>query len=115
MISPNDVHLDLGLSPKERIMMEMPGIVHSSYGLENHGLRDLQAIYWNLSTSALYEETVRRREGRIAHLGPMVVRTGQHTGRSPNDKYIVEEPSSKSKIWWGKVNHPISPDKFDAL
>ncbi|HLY28660.1 MAG TPA: phosphoenolpyruvate carboxykinase [Aggregatilineales bacterium] len=95
--------------------MEMPGIVHSTYGLENHGLRDLEAVYWNLSTSALYEETIRRREARIAHLGPLVVRTGQHTGRSPNDKFIVEEPYSQPKIWWGKVNQPMSMDQFDAL
>src|SRR5579859_2593064 len=100
---------------EERIIMEMPGIVHSSHGLENHGLRDLEAVYWNLSTSALYEETIRRREARIAHLGPLVVRTGQHTGRSPNDKFIVEEPYSQPKIWWGKVNQPMSMDQFDAL
>jgi phosphoenolpyruvate carboxykinase (ATP) len=96
-------------------IMEMPGNVRSSFGLENHGLRDLNAVYWNLSTALLYEETLRRREGRVAHLGPLVVRTGQHTGRSPNDKFIVEEPSSKDKVWWGKVNKPMSPEKFDLL
>ncbi len=95
--------------------MEMPGVVHSLYGLEHHGLHGLEAVYWNLSTSALYEEAIRRHEGRIAHLGPLVVSTGQHTGRSPNDKFIVEEPSSQAKIWWGKVNQPISADKFDGL
>src|SRR5579863_7197058 len=95
--------------------MEIPGIVHSSYRLENHGLRNPSAVYWNLSTAALYEEAIQRREGHIAHLGPLVVRTGEHTGRSPNDKFIVEEPSSQAKIWWGKVNQPLSVDKFDAL
>src|SRR5437868_2386508 len=95
--------------------MEMPGNIHSSYGLENHGLRDLNAVYWNLSTASLYEAVINRREGRLAHLGPLVVRTGQHTGRSPNDKFIVEEPSSKDKIWWGKVNRPMSPEKFNVL
>jgi phosphoenolpyruvate carboxykinase (ATP) len=95
--------------------MERPGNVHSSYGLENHGLRDLNAVYWNLSTPSLYEEVIGRHEGRIAHLGPLAVRTGQFTGRAPNDKFIVEEPSSKDKIWWGKVNRPMSPAKFDVL
>jgi phosphoenolpyruvate carboxykinase (ATP) len=95
--------------------MQMPGNIHSSHGLENHGLQDLNAVYWNLSTSSLYEEAIRRREGRVAHLGPLAVRTGQHTGRSPNDKFIVVEPSSQSKIWWGKVNQPMRPEKFDAL
>ncbi|MCJ7752639.1 MAG: phosphoenolpyruvate carboxykinase (ATP), partial [Armatimonadetes bacterium] len=51
-------------------------------------------VYWTLNTPALYERIVRRREGLVAHLGPVVVRTGDHTGRSPNDKLIVREPSS---------------------
>src|ERR1051326_4911305 len=87
-------------------IMEMQGNVHSAYGLEQHGIRNVNAIYWNLSTSLLYEEAIRRREGRIAHLGPLVVRTGEHTGRSPNDKFIVNEPGSADKVGWGKVNKP---------
>lgn len=51
----------------------------------------------------------------MSHLGPLVVRTGQHTGRSPNDKFTVQEPSSAENIWWGKVNRPFDPDRFDAL
>ncbi|MEE9187190.1 MAG: phosphoenolpyruvate carboxykinase (ATP), partial [Bacteroidota bacterium] len=64
------------------------------YGLDNHGIRDADLISWNLSTPALYEQVVQRREGIVAHMGPLVVRTGHHTGRSPNDKFIVREPSS---------------------
>src|SRR5215216_6632628 len=100
---------------KERIIMQMPGNVHSSYGLENHGLQDLNAVYWNLSTASLYEAALQRREGRIAHLGPLVVRTGQHTGRVPNDKFIVREPSSEGKIWWGEVNRPIEQEQYEAI
>ncbi len=66
-------------------------------------------VYWNLSVPALYEEAVRRREGLISAEGPLVCRTGQHTGRSPNDKFIVREPSSADKVWWSKVNRPIEP------
>jgi len=88
---------------------------HSAYGLDQHGITNTNAIYWNLSTAALYEEVVRRREGSISHLGPLVVRTGQHTGRSPNDKFIVEEPTSTDHIGWGKVNRPMSPEKFQVL
>ena len=51
----------------------------------------------------------------MAHLGPLVVRTGQFTGRSPNDKFIVEEPSSRDKIWWGDVNSPIDEERFQEL
>ncbi|MBN1964347.1 MAG: phosphoenolpyruvate carboxykinase (ATP), partial [Anaerolineae bacterium] len=49
------------------------------------------------------------------HLGPLVVRTGDHTGRSPNDKFTVREPSSEDKIWWGPVNQECSEDTFDTM
>ena len=52
-------------------------------------------LYWNLSEPVLYEEAVRRREGSLAAGGPLVCRTGPHTGRSPNDKFFVKEPSSE--------------------
>ncbi len=80
------------------------------YGLTNTG-----QVSWNLPTPALYEEIIRNREGFVGHLGPIVVRTGHHTGRSPKDKFIVDEPSSHDKIWWGKENRPFSPQQFDAL
>lgn len=87
----------------------------SKIGLEAHGITNVNDVYWNLPTSALYEEAIRRREGIIAHLGPLVVRTGHHTGRSPNDKFTVHEPSSADHIWWGKVNRPFDADRFDDL
>lgn len=83
--------------------------------LEKIGIRNLSQVSYNCSTPALYETTMRRREGMIAHLGPLVVRTGQHTGRSPNDKFIVEEETSKDNIWWGKVNRPISEEHFTGI
>ncbi|MFQ5709542.1 MAG: phosphoenolpyruvate carboxykinase [bacterium] len=83
--------------------------------LESHGIKNINNAYWNLSTSALYEHAIRRREGLVAHLGPLVVRTGHHTGRSPNDKFIVQEPTSEKNIWWGQVNRPFEPKKFEQL
>ncbi|MFK5970940.1 MAG: phosphoenolpyruvate carboxykinase [Candidatus Marithrix sp.] len=88
---------------------------HSSYGLENHGLSNLNDIYWNLNTPALYEHALKNNEGILSHLGPLVVRTGHHTGRSANDKFTVQEDSTKDDIWWGKINRPISSEKFDEL
>lgn len=88
---------------------------HSQYGLEHHGISNLSAVHWNLPTPALYEHVVRRQEGLISHLGPIVVSTGHHTGRSPNDKFIVREPSSEGKTWWGKANQPFDRDKFEGL
>ena len=69
----------------------------------------------NLSTAELVEDAVRAGEGLIAAEGPLVVRTGTHTGRSPEDKFIVDEPSSHDKIWWGAVNRPITPAHYDRL
>jgi phosphoenolpyruvate carboxykinase (ATP) len=82
--------------------------------LEREGIRT-ERVRWNLSTPALYEEAVRRQEGIIAAEGPLVCRTGQHTGRSPNDKFVVREPANESDVAWGKVNRPISVAEFDAL
>lgn len=92
----------------------MPG-TPSKYGLENHGLTGFKAIHWNLTTEALYEEAVKRGEGQIAKMGPIVVNTAPHTGRSPSDKYVVRENSSADKVWWGTVNQPMEAEKFAGL
>ncbi len=83
--------------------------------LESLGIRNVNTVWWNLNTPALYEHAIQRHEALLAHLGPLVVRTGQFTGRSPNDKYVVREPSSEDKIWWGKVNQPIEEDRYLSL
>jgi len=83
--------------------------------LEKHGIKNVSNIYRNLTTPVLYEHAIRREEGHLSHLGPFVVSTGQHTGRAPNDKFIVKEPSSEENIWWGKVNVSFDKDKFENL
>jgi phosphoenolpyruvate carboxykinase (ATP) len=84
-------------------------------GLEEYGIRTSRPIHWNLGTAALYEHAIRRQEGELAIDGPLVCRTGAHTGRSPNDKFVVKEPSSEGHVAWGKVNRPIEQAHFDAL
>jgi phosphoenolpyruvate carboxykinase (ATP) len=96
-------------------MQEYSAYPHSGMGLESHSLSNLKNIYWNLSTPALYEQALKRNEAILAHLGPLVVRTGQFTGRSPKDKFIVDEPSTRDTIWWGEVNRPFPAEKFDEL
>ena len=83
--------------------------------LQEHGLTNVGDIFWNLSTPALYEQIVQRREGKVAHLGPLVVRTGSYTGRSPDDKFIVREKSSEGQIWWGPQNQAFDPERFNHL
>lgn len=87
----------------------------SDYGLDNHGIGNLRMSYWNLPTEALYEEIAFRSEAKITQHGPVVANTGKHTARSASDKYIVKEPSTDDKIWWGQYNKPFSSEKFDAL
>lgn len=89
--------------------------LRSDYGLENHGLTNLNIVYWNLPTEALYEEITFRGEGKITHLGPVVVTSGKHTARAPNDKFIVREATTENHIWWGEYNRPYASEKFDEL
>ena len=67
------------------------GLNPSTFGLEQHGIRNINIAYWNLGTAQLLEHAVQRREGVFAAGGSFVVRTGQFTGRSPKDKFIVRD------------------------
>jgi phosphoenolpyruvate carboxykinase (ATP) len=91
------------------------GRTPSRNGLALHGLSTDADAYWNLTAAELYEHAVRRGEGRIAADGALVTETGEHTGRSPNDRFVVEDSVSRDAVWWGSVNRPISQEHFDAL
>ena len=82
--------------------------------LARHGLKNLKTVNWNLSAPALYEEAVRRGEGQVAANGPLVVKTGVHTGRSASDKFTVRDGETENTIWWDN-NKAMSPAHFDAL
>lgn len=95
--------------------MQIKGIP-SQFGIENHGLHNLKTVYWNLFPPELVEQFVRRNEGELGGQGAVVVYTGQHTGRSPNDKFVVRHADgTDNDIWWGKTNQPISPEKFENV
>ncbi len=95
--------------------MRNEGTGVSSHGVEDLGITDAGTIYWNLPPAALYEHAVRRGEALIAAEGPLAATTGKHTGRSPNDKFLVREPGTEGDIWWGEVNRPLEPERFDRL
>ncbi|HTU01823.1 MAG TPA: phosphoenolpyruvate carboxykinase (ATP) [Candidatus Sulfotelmatobacter sp.] len=95
--------------------MQAQGVNPSRYGLDRHGIQNINQAYWNLGTAALVENAIRRREGLLAAGGALAVRTGQYTGRSPQDKFIVRDPSTQDRVWWGDVNRPFEPARFDAL
>jgi len=89
--------------------------IHSAYGIENHGILHVRKVHWNHNTALLYEDAVKNNEGHIVHQGPLIVRTGLHTGRAAKDKFIVEEPTSRDCIWWGEANRPVQPQIFENM
>ncbi len=96
-------------------MVQTAGPVNSSYGLHHHGLAKVGLAHWNYAAPALYEQALERGEGRIAAGGGLVTHTGIYTGRSPRDKFFVNEETSRDTIDWGAVNQPISEDHFDTV
>jgi phosphoenolpyruvate carboxykinase (ATP) len=83
--------------------------------LSEHGIEPTGSVHWNPTTSQLYNVALERGDGRIAEGGPLAVDTGKHTGRSPKDKFVVREPGSEDRIWWGDVNAEISEEHFEGL
>ena len=83
--------------------------------LEGQGLAPSGDVHWNLVAPMLIEHAIRRNEGQLADMGPFVAVTAPHTGRSPNDKFVVKEPSTERDVDWGKVNQPIGPAHFETL
>ncbi len=90
---------------------ELPGHVT----LSEHGIDASGPVYRNPTTALLYTHALVRGEAKLAEGGPLVVDTGKYTGRSPKDKFLVEEESSQDRIWWGDVNQPLSEEHFTHL
>ncbi len=84
----------------------------SRFGLDRQGMHYLGHEHWNMVMPGLYEQAVRRGEGEVVAGGSFSVNTGAFTGRTPRDKFIVEEPGTKDTVWWGKINQPVSPERF---
>jgi phosphoenolpyruvate carboxykinase (ATP) len=105
---------DLADTLKEALRMtttQLPGRVD----LSEHGITPSGRVVRNPTTSLLYTHALKRGEGSLAEGGALAVDTGRFTGRSPKDKFLVEEAGSRDRIWWGDVNQPLSEQHFDAL
>ena len=89
--------------------------LNKTLGLDQIGLNNVSKIHRNLNVDNLIDEILKNKEGVISSTGAPIVDTGKFTGRSPKDKYIVDEPSSNSQIWWGQVNQKIHEKVFDEL
>ncbi len=84
-------------------------------GLQQHGLDPRKAVHRNLSPTRLYEESFARDDGRLVHMGALSTITAPHTGRSPNDRFVVRDELTESVVDWGAVNVPMTPEHFDSL
>lgn len=90
--------------------------VPGKYGLENYGIKNAGKIYWNAQPAILVAEAVKRNEGVLSPDGALMAATGERTGRSPKDKFIVDNGTEEEKkINWSSVNVKISPEKFEKL
>ncbi len=83
--------------------------------LNEIGLGNVEMAYWNLHPSELVEETIVRGEGVLTDEGALAIDTGEFTGRSPKDKFVVYDENTKDSVWWGDVNNRFESDKFDLL
>ncbi|MBZ0304292.1 MAG: phosphoenolpyruvate carboxykinase (ATP) [Anaerolineae bacterium] len=100
--------------------MPLPTVVHphSEVGLKDIGIETFEGynlVHWNLNPTEIYEYALKLGEAHLTNQGALRVLTGQYTGRSPKDKFFVEEASSKDKIWWGDINQAVSQDLFDHM
>lgn len=94
--------------------MKETGKRNVAAGVETFGLSNLGAVHWNLIEPALYQAAIERKEGVLAAGGALVVETGEHTGRSAKDKFVVRDATTEDVIWWDN-NAAMSPEHFDVL
>ena len=83
--------------------------------IESLGIIAPKAVYRNLTPAQLVEHALARGEGKLANTGAFVVTTGKYTGRSPDDRFVVDTPAIHDDIDWGKINVPISAEKYEAI
>jgi phosphoenolpyruvate carboxykinase (ATP) len=97
--------------------MKVTGVFPGRHGLEleEAGIRETAAVHWNLGAARLMERALQLGEGHLSRQGALVVRTGQFTGRSPKDKYIVRDTNTHSAVHWGSVNQPLTEEQFDRI
>jgi phosphoenolpyruvate carboxykinase (ATP) len=103
------------MEPNQKKVTEEIGRKNTSFGLENYGINNLSKAYWNLNPDELYAIIKERNEGYITKEGVVIVETGEHTGRSANDKFTIRDETTEDKVWWGKVNVPFSKEKFNSI
>ncbi len=97
------------------LIMKEFGLKSVKSGLEVAGIRKVKEACWNLTPAKLIESAVHDEEGHLTDTGALMCDTGKFTGRSPQDRFIVEDEVTKDKVWWGDINKPISSENFDRI
>jgi len=109
----------LGLRPQNSATktggMNIVGFKNPKANLETIGIKNTKTQYWNLNAEELIEETIKRGQGVLSDTGALAIDTGEFTGRSPKDKFIVKDDGTKDSVDWGGFNNPISAETFDKL
>src|SRR5580704_3382310 len=95
--------------------MNIEGDKNPKANLETIGIKNTKTQYWNLNAEELIEETIKRGQGVLSDAGALAIDTGEFTGRSPKDKFIVKDDNTKDSVDWGGFNNAISPETFDKL
>lgn len=91
------------------------GVRNPKSSVADLGLKNVSAAYWNLSVAELVEEVIVKGEGELTDFGALAVDTGEFTGRSPKDKFVVCDAETENSVWWSDVNFKFDPEKFDKL
>src|SRR5688572_28929310 len=95
--------------------MKESGHKSNAVGLDSLGIKEAKEVLWNLSPAELVEEAIKNGEGQLTETGALMCDTGKFTGRSPKDRFVVMDAKTESSVWWGDINIPFSPEKFDKL
>jgi phosphoenolpyruvate carboxykinase (ATP) len=95
--------------------MQEFGIKGNHADLSQLGLQHVAIAHWNLTPAELIEETVNNAMGTLTDTGALAIDTGEFTGRSPKDKLVVKDAITEKSVWWGDVNMPFEPEKFDLI
>ena len=94
--------------------MAETGTWNKAHGADAFGFTGLKALHWNYLEPKLVEESIARGEAKLSAGGPLVAETGQHTGRSPKDKFVVRDATTENTVWWDN-NGAITPEAFELL
>ncbi len=95
--------------------MDQLGLVPKTSNLKELGLGNIDTAFWNLTPADLTEETILRGQGVLSDTGALVINTGEFTGRSPKDRFVVCDENTENSVWWGDINIKFTPENFDKL